>query len=91
MRGVTRLEYTPVEAIWAQPLVKVRGLYGLHHILVRKQTQGCIGSRFQALPQSQVCVCLHRAVFSAVNLLEVLRDRLLHLVLLANELVILDH
>ena len=52
MGGVTQLEYTPVEAIWAQPLVEVRSLYGLYYVLVGEKTQGCLGGCFQALPKS---------------------------------------
>ena len=91
MRGIPGSEDGAVEAIRAQALVEVRGPHGLHHVRLREHALGRLRGGLKAGPHVSVCVRVSQALVTSIDFLEVVRDRLVDLVPLADELVLLDH
>ena len=63
----------------------------LHHLRLREHALGRLRGGLEAGPHVDVCICVIQALIPSIDFLEVVRDRLVDLVPLADELVILDH
>ena len=87
MRGVSGSEDGAVEAIRAQALVEVGGLHGLLDIRCSQHALGHLLGGIQPRPHGYVCVRVSLLAIASIDLLKVVRYCLVHLVLLADELV----
>ena len=90
MRRIPWLEDGAVEAVGSEALVEVRGLHGLYHILGGELALGSFHCSLESRPHGQVLLSLLLRVSVLVNLLEVLCDRFVHLVSVAEQLVFHD-
>ena len=90
MLCISWLEDGAIEAIWPQPFIEVGGPHGLLHILGGEHPLGDLYSRLKTRPHCHVLLCVHLVVSTCIHLLEVLGDRFIHLVSVADQLVIYD-
>ena len=90
MRCIPWLKDGAVEAVGSEALVEVRGLHGLYHILGGEHALGSFHCSLKPRPHGHVLLSLFLRVSVLVNLLEVLCDRFVHLVSVAEQLVVHD-
>ena len=93
MGRIAGLEDSAIIPIRAQSLIEVGGPHRIHHILGGEHPLSGFNRRLEAAPHRQILLGIHvlAVILDSIDPLEVLRDGLVHLVSVTDELLILDN